>query len=120
MDFIRKRHGYKNIGGVVKAYTCIYSGGYLHIIQNGLFQFDNLIIPDNLLPILSNQLRFGASWISRTRSEKYVGWLLGSSIGPTSLYYILLAKPITLTMKRGIYVPYPAIDSVVETADSAP
>lgn len=45
------------------------------------------IIPDRRLPRRPSQLRFGASSISRTRSSKYVGWLLGSSIGPLSLYY---------------------------------
>lgn len=43
-------------------------------------------MPDNLSPMRCSQDRFGASSISLTRSVKYVGWLLGSSIGPVNLY----------------------------------
>lgn len=48
-------------------------------------------MPDSLLPILPSHDRRGASSISLTRSPKYVGWLLGSSIGPRSLYCVVSA-----------------------------
>lgn len=59
-------------------------------------------MPDSRLPILSSHVRLGASSISRTRSSKYVGWLVGSSIGPLSLYYRAVSQHVP---SPGVSVP---------------
>lgn len=80
-------------------------------------------MPDNLNPMRCSQDRFGASSISLTRSVKYVGWLLGSSIGPVNLYCDN-GQPVPVTLKDSSPVmesiPYPATGSAAGTAGTSP